>query len=374
MERKLVVRRLGRVEYADGLALMQSLAKARDEGRAPDTLLLLEHPPVLTKGRAAKPSNVLLSADELESRGVELFETNRGGDVTYHGPGQLVGYPIFDLKPERQDVRRYVRDVEESIIRTLAEYGIEAGRAPKWTGVWVGGEDDPSAVKVCAIGVHIKRWVTTHGFALNVMPDLSHFGMIVPCGIAERGVASMSSLLGKLVDPADVEEVVARKFGEVFGWPVEERGFEMETISVAVLREGQGGLEALVLRRTDERGGFPQIVTGRIEAGEKPAEAAARELREETGLELPLRDLSYVHSFGWGDEPQIVREHAFTALAPPGATVRIDPREHRAATWLPWRDAREAMPFRGLSRAIELAAGGRRFDTPGADRYLSSRR
>lgn len=371
MERKLVVRRLGRVEYADGLALMQSLAEARDAGRIPDTLLLLEHPPVLTKGRAAKESNVLLSPDELAARGVEIFETNRGGDVTYHGPGQLVGYPIFDLKPDRQDVRRYVRDVEESIIRTLAEYGVEAGRAPKWTGVWVGAEDDPAAVKVCAIGVHIKRWITTHGFALNVIPDLSHFGMIVPCGIAERGVASMSSLLGRLVDPEEVEAVVARKFGEVFGWPLEERGCDMQTISVAVLREGRGGLEALVLRRIAERGGFPQIVTGRIEAGESPAAAAARELREETGLDLPVRDLAYVHSFAWGTEPLVVREHAFAALAPPGATVRIDPAEHQEAAWMPLEEAREAMPFRGLQRAIELAAGRRRFDTTGADRYLS---
>jgi len=316
MERKIVVRRLGRVEYADGLALMESLAEARGAGRIHDMLLLLEHPPVLTKGRAAKSENVLLSEEELAARGVELFETNRGGDVTYHGPGQIVGYPIFDLKPDRQDVRRYVRDVEESIIRTLAEYGIEAGRAPKWTGVWVGAEDDPAAVKVCAIGVHIKRWVTTHGFALNVMPDLSHFGMIVPCGISERGVASMSSLLGKLVDPTTVEEVVARKFGEVFGWPVEERGVDLRTISVAVLRPGPDGPEALVLRRTADRGGFRQIVTGRIEAGETPSEAAARELREETGLDLPVVDLSYVHAFGMGDEPRFVREHAFAAHAP----------------------------------------------------------
>lgn len=365
MERKLVVRRLGRVEYADGLALMQSLAGARDAGRIHDTLLLLEHPPVLTKGRAAKETNILLSEEELAARGVELFETNRGGDVTYHGPGQLVGYPIFDLKPERQDVRRYVRDVEESIIRTLGEYGIEAGRAPKWTGVWVGGEDDPAAVKVCAIGVHIKRWVTTHGFALNVMPDLSHFGMIVPCGIAERGVASMSSLLGRLVDPTDVEAVVARKFGEVFGWPVEERGFDLETISVAVLRSGPNGPEALVLRRTAERGAFRQIVTGRIEAGEAPAEAAARELREETGLALPLVDLSYVHAFGWGDEPRIVREHAFAAYAPAGAEVRLAPSEHEEAAWLPLEEAIAAMPYRGLRRGLELAAG-RRSGPPGA--------
>lgn len=373
MERKLVVRHLGRVEYEDGLALMQAQAKARDEGRAPDTLLLLEHPPVLTMGRAAKEGNVLLGKEELAARGIELFETNRGGDVTYHGPGQLVGYPIFDLKPDRPDVRRYVRDVEESIIRTLASYGIEAGRAPKWTGVWVGDEEDPDSTKICAIGVHIKRWITTHGFALNVMPDLSHFDMIVPCGISERGVGSMSHELGRLIDPDEVEKVVARQFSEVFGWPMEVRGFDLQTISVALLRDGATGPEALLLRRTEERGGFEQIITGRREAAEEPAAAAARELREETGLELPVQDLRYVHAFGFGDEPLIVQEHAFVAWAPAGAQVAHDPREHVGARWVPAQEAIEALPFKGLKRAIELALRERRFDTAGSDRYLSNR-
>ncbi|AKU91732.1 lipoyl(octanoyl) transferase LipB [Vulgatibacter incomptus] len=355
MDRKLVVRRLGRVEYEDGLALMQALAKARDQGRAPDTLLLLEHPPVLTMGRAAKAANVLLSPDELAAKGVEVFETDRGGDVTYHGPGQLVGYPIFDLKPDRQDVRRYVRGVEEAMIRTLAGYGITAGRVPKWTGVWVGGEEDPDAVKICAIGIHIKKWITTHGFALNVMPDLSHFGMIVPCGIAERGVSSMSQLLGKLIDPDEVAVRVAREFGEVFEWPLEERGFDLRTISVAVLREGRSGPEVLLLRRTPERGGFEQIVTGRIEAGEDAAHAAARELGEETGLSVPVTDLRYIHAFGFGDEPLFVQEHAFAAWAPRDAAVRIDPAEHVSAAWLPLEEAKAAVPFRGLRRAIDLA-------------------
>lgn len=356
MERKLVVRFLGRVEYEDGLALMESLSKARDQGRAPDTLLLLEHPPVLTKGRAAKPENVLLSEEELAARGVTVYETNRGGDVTYHGPGQLVGYPIVDLKPERQDVRRYVRDIEETIIRTVAHWGIEAGRIPKWTGVWVGAEEDPQAAKIAAIGVHIKRWVTTHGFALNVMPDLSHFGMIVPCGITERGVTSIAQKAGKLVDPDEVAKVAAREMAGVLGWPLEERGFDLETVSVAVLRPGADGPEVLVLRRTEERGGFPQIVTGRIEAFESPAEAAARELLEETGLALPVEELRYVHAFGWGEEPLIVREHAFGAIAPAGAEVQIDLREHVEHAWLPVQEALRVLPFAGLRRAVEKTA------------------
>ncbi len=355
--RRLVVRRLGRVEYEDGLALQDALAKARAEGGAPDTLLLLEHPPVLTLGRGADGSNVIAPREELARLGIELFETNRGGDVTYHGPGQLVGYPILDLKPDRQDVRRYVRDVEEALIRALARFGVEAGRIPRWTGVWVGEEADPEAAKIAAIGVHIRRWVTTHGFALNVRTDLSHFRTIVPCGIAERGVTSLAKLRGEEV--ADLEAVagaVAESFGEVLGWDVEERGVDAETISVAVTRDAPGGLEALVLTRNAARGGFRQLVTGRIEPGELPLAAAQRELREETGLDARVRPLGYVHAFGFGEGPAVLREHAFAAHVPAGARVAIDPGEHVEASWLPVEAALAALPFAGLRRALRLAA------------------
>lgn len=355
MERKLVVRYLGRVEYEDGLNLMQGLSQARDQGKIHDTLLLLEHPPVITRGRGAKPENILLSDDELAERGVQVYETDRGGDVTYHGPGQLVGYPIVDLKPDRRDVRRYVTDVEEGIIRTLAQYGIEAGLIPKWTGVWVGKEEDPDAAKIAALGVHIKRWVTTHGFALNVMPDLSHFGMIVPCGITERGVTSMSQRLGRLIDPDEVAPVVARELAGVFGWPLEEQEIDLETISVAVLRPGPEGPEVLVLQRTVEMGGFRQIVTGKIDPGETPKEAAQRELAEETGFSAEVEDLRYVHAFGFGDDWKIVREHAFAAFVEEGASVRLQPSEHVEAEWMPVARALEALPFAGLKRAVEKA-------------------
>lgn len=354
--RRLVVRRLGLVEYEDGLRLMQTLARKREQGEGEDVLLLLEHPPVLTLGRSANRENILLGPEELAARGVDVFETDRGGDVTYHGPGQLVGYPIFDLKPDRKDVRRYVSGLEEAIIRTLADYGIEAGRIPKWTGVWVGDEDNPNAVKVCAIGVHIRKWITTHGFALNVRPDLRHFGMIVPCGIQERGVSSISELLGRPVELDEVAEKVAAKFGEVFEAELEVRGMDMETISVAVLRPSLEGPMALVLDRRPDQGGFPQIVTGKIKPGERPIEAARRELLEETGLVADVRSLDYVHAFGMREAPFFVREHAFAAFVPEDARVELNPDEHVGARWLPLEEAIAEIPFRGLVRALRLAA------------------
>jgi lipoyl(octanoyl) transferase len=177
----------------------------------PDTLLLLEHEPVFTLGRNARAGNVLFSAEALRERGFDVFETGRGGDVTYHGPGQVVGYPILDLAPDRKDVRRYVRDLEEVMIRTCAEYGVVAGRVSGLVGVWVGNE------KIGAIGVRIARWVTSHGFAFNVAVDLQPFSLIVPCGIPDRGVTSLERLVGHSVS---IEETMARlavHFAAVFG-------------------------------------------------------------------------------------------------------------------------------------------------------------
>src|SRR5207249_5296297 len=187
--RALHVRRLGRVEYEDGLAMQKLLVEARAQGLVPDTLLLLEHPPVITLGRGGKVENVLWSPQMLAARGFELFETDRGGDVTYHGPGQIVGYPVVDLKPDRKDVRKYVASVEELMIRVAAEYGIAAHRVAGRIGVWT------PAGQLGAVGVHISRWITSHGFAFNVRTDLTDFSAIVPCGIDDASVASLQSLL-----------------------------------------------------------------------------------------------------------------------------------------------------------------------------------
>jgi lipoyl(octanoyl) transferase len=212
--RPLEVRRLGLVSYADGLDLQARLVAARKSGAIPDQLLLLEHLPVITLGVKTRNdrSHVLATPEQLASQGVELCETGRGGDVTYHGPGQLVGYPIVDLKPDRKDVHRYVRDLEDVLIRAIGAFGVTAVRMPGLTGAWVGQE------KIAAIGVRISRWVTSHGFALNVGTNLSHFDLIVSCGIVGKGVTSLDRLLGRSVPLPDVEDALIASFSAVFGF------------------------------------------------------------------------------------------------------------------------------------------------------------
>ena len=210
--RTLEVRRLGMISYAEGLEIQKGLVEQRKAGQIPDQLLLLEHPPVITLGVKAKNdrSHIVASPELLAAEGVEVFETGRGGDVTYHGPGQLVGYPIIDLNPDRRDVHRYVRDLEEVMIRMAASFGVTAGRVPGLTGAWVGDE------KLAAIGVRIARWVTSHGFAFNVNTSLNHFDLIVPCGISDKGVTSLSKLIGSVVPMKDVEDSAVQAFKEVF--------------------------------------------------------------------------------------------------------------------------------------------------------------
>ena len=213
---RFAVRKLGLVSYQAALDLQADLVAQRKRGDIGDQLLLLEHPDVITLGARTRNdrAHVLATDDELREQGVGLFETGRGGDVTYHGPGQLVGYPIVDLKPDRCDVHRYVRDLEEVLIRAVAEFGIAAVRVPGLTGIWTGPEGREA--KLAAIGVRISRWVTSHGFALNVTTDLSRFGLIVPCGITGRDVTSLQLLLDRPVRIDDVEDAVVRAFSAVF--------------------------------------------------------------------------------------------------------------------------------------------------------------
>lgn len=213
-ERRLRVQRLGRMEYGAALSVQKETERAVLEGRQPDTLLLLEHPHTFTLGRGATRARVLATQEALDERGITIFETNRGGKVTYHGLGQIVGYPIINLSPEREDVHRYVRDLEEMLIRTLADFGINSFRIKGLTGVHT------STGKVAAIGVHIARWVTTHGFALNVNTDLSFFNLIIAC--EGEPVTSMRKLLSREVDMRAVEERIIARFAEVFEMSLEE--------------------------------------------------------------------------------------------------------------------------------------------------------
>ena len=198
--------------YRDGLALQQRLVAARRRDEIRDTLLLLEHPPVVTLGRGSRPEHVRLDPSELARRGIELHEAGRGGDVTFHGPGQLVGYPILALEPERRDAHRYLRDLEQVLIEACGSFGVTTARVPGLTGIWVGRD------KLAAIGVRLSTgWVTSHGFALNVGRDLGGFETIVPCGIADRGVTSLARLTGRDWPLEEVAAQVAGKLAAVFG-------------------------------------------------------------------------------------------------------------------------------------------------------------
>ena len=213
-KKQLLAVRLGRVEYAAALALQKETELAVKDGQQSDTLLLLEHPHTLTVGRRGDGAAILMSQELLKARGVTVFETNRGGKITYHGVGQIVGYPIIDLSPDREDVHRYVRDLEEVIIRTVSDFGINAFRIEGLTGVHT------SRGKVAAIGVHIARWITTHGFALNVNTDLSFFNLIIACDGEQ--VTSMEDLLGHEVNMHEVEERIIKHFAEVFNMQTQE--------------------------------------------------------------------------------------------------------------------------------------------------------
>jgi lipoyl(octanoyl) transferase len=216
MARALAVRRLGLVPYAEGLEIQRAVVEERKAGHGVDTLFLLQHPHVITLGVKLESarSHIVAAPELLAARGVEVHETGRGGDVTYHGPGQVVGYPILDLRPDRQDVHRYVRDLEDVMIRVCADYGIEAQRVEGMTGAWV---DTPrGAEKIGAIGVRLSRWITSHGFAFNVATDLEFFKLIVPCGIADHGVTSLAALLGDPPPIDEVEQAFVGHFARVF--------------------------------------------------------------------------------------------------------------------------------------------------------------
>jgi lipoyl(octanoyl) transferase len=359
--RALAVHRLGRVEYEDGLGLMRIAGAAVRAGAPPatDHLFLVEHPPVITLGRGASRANIMAAPAWLERQGFEIHATDRGGDVTYHGPGQIVGYPVVDLA-DRPDVRRYVAALEEAMIRACADLGVEAGRHEEHRGAWVGRK------KIGAVGVHLSRWITSHGFAFNHATDLAHFQVIVPCGIADPrlGVTSLAAELearGRAVPPRDeVEDRLALHLAEALGRRL-VRGSDPDLRTVSVVPVGADG-RVLLLRRTPDRGGFWQQVTGRIERGESPDEAARRELREETGADVPVRALGYRHAFALDPTLNHVRpgalvlveETAYAARLADGFAARLSD-EHAEHAWVAPDEAVTKLRFAGLRRAIRLA-------------------
>jgi lipoyl(octanoyl) transferase len=225
---------LGRREYGPACELQRRIVAARKAGAVPDVLLLCEHPHVITLGRNGKTEHLRASEGVLRQMGVDFHSTDRGGDITYHGPGQIVGYPIVDLAGIRRDVAWYVRQLEEAMIRATAEWGIEATRVPGLTGVWV--EVASGEEKLAAIGVHLSRWVTSHGFAYNVSTDLRYFDLIVPCGIAGKRATSLERLLGRAIPSAEAAPRLARHFAEVFG-------FRLRPASYAELEESLEAFE-----------------------------------------------------------------------------------------------------------------------------------
>ncbi|MBQ4334287.1 MAG: lipoyl(octanoyl) transferase LipB [Myxococcaceae bacterium] len=357
--RHLLAYDLGMVEYEDGLQLQQAFSLARTERLQRDVLLMLEHSPTVTLGRRTAPGHLLVSRERLMESGVKVFDVSRGGDVTCHMPGQLVAYPIVRLSPDRCDVRRYVHDLEEVAINTLAEFSLRARRVEGMPGVFL-GEPGRHLRKIAAIGIRMSRWITSHGMSLNVCNNLDLFQKIVPCGLSQCGVTSMARELRRPPPLHVVKKAFLRHFARQFDAQVERGRFSLRTVSVTILRRSAGDFEVLLLKRHPNRGDYWQPITGSIERGESPSACAVRELREESGTRGHVWNLGYAHSFLFGEPkpsriPRVFQETAFWTLMRGDAPIQLDEREHCAHAWKPWREAIEMVPHAGLKAAVQRA-------------------
>jgi lipoyl(octanoyl) transferase len=337
------------VTYENGMQMQQRFVEMRQNNAIPDQLLLLEHPPVITLGRGGDTRNLLAEAETLRQQRVRFYETTRGGDITYHGPGQLVGYPIIHLGEGSRDVRKYVTKLEEVLIRTVAEYGIHAERAEGKRGIWVGGN------KIAAVGVRIARWVTSHGFALNVSTNLEHFRLIKPCGLPGTGATSISVEAG--FSPPDVRTRLVRHFAEIFEREMVPREATIRLVKVMI----HDGELVLLLHRRPERGNFWQPITGSIEDSESPLETARREILEETGHRIEPGDLDLRQSFMIDSQylesrfpsPIIAAETSFVAQLPSQATIHMDADEHDHFGWFTFAEAYEKIRWTDDREALE---------------------
>ncbi|HMC23137.1 MAG TPA: lipoyl(octanoyl) transferase LipB [Thermoanaerobaculia bacterium] len=345
------LRNLHLVTYENGMQLQQRLVALRQTDLIPDQLLLLEHPPVITLGRGGDPANLLASPDILRQQGVRFYQTTRGGDITYHGPGQIVGYPILHLGEGNRDVRKYVTKLEEVLIRTVAEYGVTAKREDSKRGIWVGNQ------KIAAIGVRIARWVTSHGFALNVNTNLEHFRLITPCGIQGSGVTSISREAGRTVSIDEVREKLVKNFAEVFERDIVPKAETVRLVKVMVHDDHR----VLLLHRRPERGNFWQPITGSIEEGETPIETARREIAEETGHYGDPKTLDLHQSFMIESQylearhpaPIIASEIGFVAQLAASAPIKIDADEHDDFGWFTFGEAYERIRWTDDREALE---------------------
>lgn len=353
--RHLICYDLGQVEYEDAMDIQRAFALARAEKLQKDVLLTLEHSPTVTLGRRSLPEHLLVGRDTLLAGGVHVIDSDRGGEATCHMPGQLVAYPIIKLSPDRCDVRRFVNDLEQVMIDTLADFSIRGHRLEGKSGVFIG--TGSGLRKIGFIGIHLSRWISTHGIALNVNNQLALFQKIVPCGMPNAAITSVSRELRRPPSFRQVQQALIRNFGRRFGACTERGRFSLRTISVSILRRRNGDFEVLLLKRHPHRGDYWQPVTGSIERGESAAACAVRELREESGIAGRVWDLGYTHSFLFGEArpnriPRIFQERAFWTLTDGNLPVKLDAREHCAFAWIPWRKALELVPHSGLRAAI----------------------
>jgi lipoyl(octanoyl) transferase len=355
------LRRFKRVFYPAGLRLQKALADYVSEEGRPDQLVILEHDPVFTLGRNATPADIHVSDDFLAAQGVSVHRTDRGGEVTYHGPGQIVAYPICNLRGGREDVGRLVRGLEEAMIRTAAEFGVVASRLKGAPGIWV--ETPRGLEKLGAIGLHLSRWISTHGLAFNVRPNLDHFRWITPCGFTDKGVCSLASLLG---DGAPNWEAAADRLQahliEQLALDLQPARPDSHSVSALTWRRGVNGPEILMMLRLPEHGYWWQSVTGMMEPGETPEQTAHRELMEETGLTGILRPLGLSHSF-WVDpaivrfpdaEPRFNTEICFAMEVASDAVVHLEPTEHSEYLWCGLDEAFSRMMWEGSKAALQL--------------------
>jgi lipoyl(octanoyl) transferase len=349
--RPLQIHRLDTVTYENGMRLQEKLVEMRQRDEVPDQLLLLEHPPVITLGRGGKRENLLASSAALAAESVRFFETTRGGDITYHGPGQIVGYPILHLGENNRDVRKYVTKLEEVLIRTVARYGIKAQRVEGRRGIWVGNE------KIAAIGVRIAKWVTSHGWALNANTNLDHFGLITPCGLHGTGVTSIARELGGGVDLNEVREALVSTFSEVFEREPEPREPTIRLVKVVAHDDDR----VLLLHRRAVRGDFWQPITGSMEPDESAVDTARREIHEETGQAAEPHALGLVQSFMIESQylasrypaPIIANEIVFRADLDSSAPIRLDEEEHDRWGWFTFAEAYERIRWTDDREALE---------------------